>query len=288
MRGINFGEFRLELGWEVSAFKLGQKFQELKDAGGNFLVVQFDRNYFYSPGFYGKLGEALGMARNKFGFRIMLSLGWDKSIPNEMIRVPDQQLVDDWRRFVNFKDDSSPYMDRGQSFASILRRTVDFYQMLTEPSGDFTYFNQYLDGACAEIKSAVGPEAICGFSDGDFWATDAVELLYVDESGADLAKKFSELHPNSAVVIHPFKLDNPVDPNDPLRSERPDPMLYVKQLKDKGVLVIIGEAGWEDWKMNKDWLMSFFQYCEDNKIPYAIDGDVSDVEHLWSQYKNAT
>jgi hypothetical protein len=256
--------------------------------GATFLIIQLQRDYLYQPGFYRQLADGLGIARNIYGFRIMLSYGFDRY---DMIRTPSQQMVDDWRTFVNYRDDSgvNTYIDPESTFGkSVLGRTVDVYQFLTEPSGDYTYFNPFMGQANAELKNAVGPGAIGGFSDGDFLATDAVELLPPGE-----AAKFNQMYPNSAVVIHPFKLDNwkyEKQDEDFTNDDRPDPMLYLKDLKDKGIFVIVGETGMandidDDWKMNKDWLLSFFQYCEDNKIPYAANDGEAEMQKFWKKIK---
>jgi hypothetical protein len=278
MRGMNYGVFQQRrLGWDASAYVADLAFKELKDAGGNFLVISLKRDAIenQSAQYFLRLSEHLKLAR-KYGIRTMLTIGWlnDK----EMIRVVDEQVAQDWKSLVNFTDETNPFI-AGQNFAALLRKTVDVFQMISEPQGDFSVFNPNLDNACGEIRSQVGSEAICGFSNGCWFATGAVELIGRES-------EWVQTHPQSTVVIHPFILDNPVDLNNPLNSQRPDPMLYLKELKEKGVLVTVGESGWTDWNDHYDWLMKFYQYLGENKISYATDGDVSQLRQFWKQFKN--
>ena len=285
MRGLNNGIFQMNLDYDSSSTRVNNTFTEYKNAGANFITISLRKDAIdaQSARYYLKLGEVLELARNKYGFRVLLIIGWENE--RKMINLVDENMPKNWNTMLNFKDETNPYMDKDQNLASMLRNKVDVFQMISEPQGDFSLFNQYLDAACAEIRNTVGPEAICGFSNGHFFATGAVELLGREQ-------EWLSTHPNSVVVIHPFKLDNPVNPNDPLKSDRPDPRLYLHTLKERGVAVVVGESGWLDWDQNYDWLMvgdaygpGLFQYLEDNNISYATD-DWTRISGFWEKLQN--
>jgi len=297
MQGLNFGDFHLvdntiyrskkvEIHLRLQDWE--SKIRQMKEAGGNFATLHLDRTRFTDPSYYQELERAIALARNKYGIRMMIEEAWDSSLGDVMIRTPSPQLVEDWSYFVN-----NNHIDSYWNFGSFLRRNVDIFDILGEPFGEVSFFNQYLKAASDEVKKVLGADAITGISNGKWFATGAVELMFAGQDGVSNAVRFQQEYPGSAAVIHPFKLDNwkyEKQDLDPLNDQRPDPMTYVIQLMDKNVPVIFGEVGLaneieNDWILNPEWLKQLFDFCFKNRIPYAINGDLKQIAPIWKEQR---
>lgn len=221
----------------------------LKKMGGTAVAIGLNAEYLTDEFYIYNLIETLRLAKERYGFRIMLEIS-DRGLSNpadpyssERIRVVDEQIVTDWKNLLS-----------NQEFAFWAGRTVDIFNIISEPNSGSVY-NPNLEQASNVIRNAINNpynNEIVGFSGGGIigWNSDALDLV---------GKEWNE--PQSTVVVHPYLLDN-----------RPDITTYAQQLKNEGKNITIGEFGWKDWQMNPEWTRSTIRFFEKKKISYFVFG----------------
>ena len=218
-----------------------------------------------------KLIETLKLAKSKYGFRVQLDL-WARGIEDpsnpysgDHIEEVDNRITDDWNKLL-----SNP------ETAFWMGRTVDIFNVISEPTLNIqgqnhpSFFDPVLRDTGELIRNRINnPNAIIGYSAGRWcWAGDADELL---------GHNRSELDPEITINIHPSRLDFISE------DTRSDPRKCAKELQQEGFNISVGEFGWRDWNLNREYVEDALRYFEEHKISYAVVGAIGGYAYMPSR-----